>query len=350
VDPAALIEEILAAHLPAEHAAAVAREVREHLAAVGDEAARGVSSPRRDFGTAWDEARAAAYAPMEHTGAVHLELGSFSTFGAEQVRALVDGDGLGELIRLDPDLQWECEVHADARALPLRSGVVDRVVSNSTIEHIPHPHAVLAEIHRVLRPGGLVNTAMPFVWEEHGYPEDHVRLTRGFFERVLPEIGFVDVVVDRDATAGLYYTVHNALKMGRVDASLPEATAARELQALAVGLLAALTPLDRLFEDGARSWFHSTRVLARKPGPYEPSRRTRDAGRPFVDRALDLLADPVSKQPLRRNGDRLACTTTGTSYAVLRSGAVNFMEPRMPAPPREPALARARRLARRATG
>ncbi len=42
----------------------------------------------------------------------------------------------------------------DAKALPYASGFFAAVISNSIVHHIPAPGAVLAEMARVLRPGG----------------------------------------------------------------------------------------------------------------------------------------------------------------------------------------------------
>jgi SAM-dependent methyltransferase len=332
-DPIGLIAEVLARHLEPARAQELTAELRERAAGLGENLVAGVNAPRTDYGDAWEQARAAAYAPTENAGAVHLELGTWSAFPAGRVQELVDGDGLSELIRLDTDPTWEAELVADARALPLRSAGVDRIGSNSTVEHIAHPHRVIAEAHRVLKPGGVFVTAMPFVWHEHGYPEDHVRLTRGFWERVLTETGFEDVHVDRDGCSGLYYTLHQASKMAAIDTRHPEHAAMQDLQRLVTELLGHLIPLDRFFTDGAREWYQSVRVVARKPGSYEPSRRPRRADVPFAARALDLLADPQTKSPLAREGDRVVCTATGVGYRVAGTGGVNFLEPRLPAAP-----------------
>jgi ubiquinone/menaquinone biosynthesis C-methylase UbiE len=45
---------------------------------------------------------------------------------------------------------------ADAKALPFVVGVFGAVMSNSVVHHIPEPEAVLAEMVRVLRPGGVI--------------------------------------------------------------------------------------------------------------------------------------------------------------------------------------------------
>jgi hypothetical protein len=121
----------------------------------------------------------------------------------------------------------------------------------------------------------------------------------------------------------------------------------RELHELVITLLGTLIPLDRHFTEGGRYWFHSVRVLARKPGSFVPQGRRREAGRPFAERALDLLADPETRTPLRREGSRLVAPLTGTAYEVARDGAVNFLEPRVARPP---AGSRVRAAARRVLG
>ncbi|MEA2304107.1 MAG: hypothetical protein QOH43_1387 [Solirubrobacteraceae bacterium] len=340
----ALVDGTLAAHLGTERGAAVAAELRERAAGFGDHLLGGVNPAREDASPAWDAARAAAYAPTEGTGAVHLELGTFTAFPAARVEELVAGDGLSEFIRLDADPQYPCDVVADATAMPFGSATIDRVASNSVLEHIAYPHEVLRETHRVLRPGGVMVVVMPFVWHQHGYPNDYVRLTPGFFERVCPEVGFTDVQVDVDTSGGLYNVLHNAAKMAGVQDGRPETAAMRELHELVITLLGTLIPLDRHFTEGGRYWFHSVRVLARKPGSFVPQGRRREAGRPFADRALDLLADPETRTPLRREGSRLVAPLTGTAYEVARDGAVNFLEPRVARPP---AGSRVRAAARR---
>lgn len=57
------------------------------------------------------------------------------------------------LAEVDPDI--EVEVHrAAASSLPLADGEADAVVSTLVLCTVPDPDAVLAEVRRVLRPGG----------------------------------------------------------------------------------------------------------------------------------------------------------------------------------------------------
>ncbi|WP_244194822.1 methyltransferase domain-containing protein [Amycolatopsis echigonensis] len=49
----------------------------------------------------------------------------------------------------------------DAQALPLADASVDRARADRMVQHVADPAAVFAELHRVLRPGGLACVAEP---------------------------------------------------------------------------------------------------------------------------------------------------------------------------------------------
>lgn len=342
-----VVRDLVRERLPGERGDALVARIDEHEAAIRDTwLLRGVNPSRPDADPAWDLARAEAYAPTVGVGAVHLELGTFTTFGPEKVREMVEGDRLAEFVRLDFDRGYGPDVVGDVTALPFREASVDRVASNSLFEHVAHPHRILRESFRVLRPGGVMVVVMPFVIHRHGYPHDYVRLTPQFFERACREVGFADVVVDEDASSGLFNVLHNSSKMASADEALPEAAAVRDVHEAVIGLLGALLPLDRLLADASRSWFHSVRVLARKPGAYEPSGRTSDPSRPVVARIADLLADPDTKAPVTFDGRRLVCDFAGRWFPV-EDGMAVMTEPRAIEGPPVPLRARARAAARR---
>jgi SAM-dependent methyltransferase len=66
---------------------------------------------------------------------------------------------------------------ADAHQIPLRSGTVDAVVIQAVLEHVLDPGEVVREIHRVLRPGGLVYAETPFLQQVHAGRYDFTRYT-----------------------------------------------------------------------------------------------------------------------------------------------------------------------------
>jgi SAM-dependent methyltransferase len=66
---------------------------------------------------------------------------------------------------------------ADAHAIPLASGSCDGVWIHAVLEHVVDPYRVVGEVHRVLKPGGLVYSEMPFIQQVHEGAYDFVRLS-----------------------------------------------------------------------------------------------------------------------------------------------------------------------------
>jgi ubiquinone/menaquinone biosynthesis C-methylase UbiE len=66
---------------------------------------------------------------------------------------------------------------ADAHQLPFDTGSVDAVWIQAVLEHVLDPAQVVAEIHRVLKPGGLVFADTPFMQQVHEGPYDFTRFT-----------------------------------------------------------------------------------------------------------------------------------------------------------------------------
>jgi len=69
-----------------------------------------------------------------------------------------DPTHLAEAARRFP---WVKVVEGDAAELPFRDGSVDAVALLDVLEHVADPDAVLAEVHRVLQPGGVVVISVP---------------------------------------------------------------------------------------------------------------------------------------------------------------------------------------------
>ena len=66
---------------------------------------------------------------------------------------------------------------ADGHQIPLKDGSVDGVLIQAVLEHVLDPQKVVAEIHRVLRLGGLVYANTPFMQHVHEGPYDFTRFT-----------------------------------------------------------------------------------------------------------------------------------------------------------------------------
>ena len=72
-------------------------------------------------------------------------------------------------------------MQARGEALPAQSESVDVITALDLLEHIPDDAAAVAEMARVLRPGGILLVmvpALPFLWSEHDEALDHLRRYR----------------------------------------------------------------------------------------------------------------------------------------------------------------------------
>lgn len=66
---------------------------------------------------------------------------------------------------------------ADAHSIPLSSGCVDCAIIQTVLEHVLEPQKVVSEIHRVLKPKGIVYAETPFLQYVHEGPYDFTRFT-----------------------------------------------------------------------------------------------------------------------------------------------------------------------------
>jgi SAM-dependent methyltransferase len=69
--------------------------------------------------------------------------------------------------------------------------------SSQTLEHSFAPERMLSEMHRVLRPGGVLVLAMPFFWPEHEQPYDSQRFTSFGLRARLAAAGFEDIRISK---------------------------------------------------------------------------------------------------------------------------------------------------------
>ena len=78
---------------------------------------------------------------------------------------------------------------ADVQRLPVRDGCVDLIFATGLLEHVEDEKAVLAEMARVLRPGGLAHVELPFLQQYHEDPIDCRRLTVDGLRREMKQVG-----------------------------------------------------------------------------------------------------------------------------------------------------------------
>jgi len=132
-----------------------------------------------------------------------------------------------------PDGASARTVHGDALALPFPDGHFDHVVASEILEHVPADERAIAELVRVLRPGGSAAVTVPRWWPEkvcwalsqayHQVEGGHVRIYTGReLERKLADAGLQGV--GRHHAHGLhapYWWLKCAVGVDRDDHPLP---------------------------------------------------------------------------------------------------------------------------------
>jgi SAM-dependent methyltransferase len=98
----------------------------------------------------------------------------------------------------------------DARKMPLADSSVDAVLITQVLEHVPEPLKVIAEIQRVLKPGGTLLLSVPSIFPQHGFPGDYWRYMPEGLRWILRD--FRDVHVEGEAgtvpTIFLYLNIY----------------------------------------------------------------------------------------------------------------------------------------------
>ncbi len=86
-------------------------------------------------------------------------------------------------------------VEGDLSELPLADGSVDAAFANMVLHHAEEPATMLAEMARVVRPGGSVVIAdeveHPYEWMRHEHADVWLGFTRNYIERLFGEAGLV---------------------------------------------------------------------------------------------------------------------------------------------------------------
>ena len=140
--------------------------------------------------------------------------------GAEPPFILVVGSGeMGRGMRPiaeDPDLTVistdvymspTVNIIADAHSLPFPDESFDGVICQVVLEHVLDPVHCVAEIHRVLKPRGLVYAETPFMQHVHGGPFDFTRFTAGGHRRLFRWFKQIDAGINAGPGSMLAWSI-----------------------------------------------------------------------------------------------------------------------------------------------
>lgn len=89
----------------------------------------------------------------------------------------------------------ETDIVVGEGRIPLCDTSVDAVISEAVLEHVKDPFLHIAEIHRVLKPGGEVLLDSAFMQPLHGYPSHYFNTTASALRHLMHRFSIQDLKV-----------------------------------------------------------------------------------------------------------------------------------------------------------
>lgn len=170
-----------------------------------------------------------------------------------------------EVVTLDlEDRAGGVDIIADVQDMTeIGDGSFDVVLCTQVLEHVPRPWDAVAEIARVLRPGGAALVSVPHLSAIHEAPHDYFRFTEYGIRSLADDCGLEVEELERCGGLVAFLTHYLSLILLCVTASVPGLRAlVRQLNYLL--LVRAAEPADRLL--GFSTLFPCNYLLlARKP-------------------------------------------------------------------------------------
>jgi SAM-dependent methyltransferase len=137
------------------------------------------------------------------------------------------------------------DLYGYADAIPAEAMSFDTVLCTAVLEHVEEPARAIEEMHRVLRPGGVLILTAPLFWQVHEAPRDFYRYTEYGLRYLFEKAGFT--IVELTPLSGFVVTFTQAF-VYYVHGLLPRwlvPVVAWPLRAVIQAVGYALAPMDR---------------------------------------------------------------------------------------------------------
>ncbi len=109
----------------------------------------------------------------------------------------------------------------DLERLGLRTEAVGTAIALDTLEHVEQVWIALEELHRVLKPGGLLLLTSVMYFPTHAWPDDYWRFTASGFRALARKFDLT--IIETAGLSDLPHTVVALAVKGRIDPSVEEA-------------------------------------------------------------------------------------------------------------------------------
>ncbi|MFT7677799.1 MAG: ubiquinone/menaquinone biosynthesis C-methylase UbiE [Planctomycetota bacterium] len=145
-------------------------------------------TPFNPYWLDWKQLRQSVESLREHAHGTLLDVGvsegPYREYYAPAVERYIGLEYPPSILDKQPDLwnildraKQSVDVFGDGNQLAFKDGVFDTVLSTEVLEHLPTPATCIAEMARVLKPGGKLLLTVPFSQPLHELPNDFWRFT-----------------------------------------------------------------------------------------------------------------------------------------------------------------------------
>jgi SAM-dependent methyltransferase len=131
----------------------------------------------------------------------------------------------------------EVDLIGTAYNVPAANGIADAVILSQVIEHLESPLLAMQEVHRLLKPEGLVFLSFPFLYPMHAVPRDYLRFTEFYLSDKIADTSFE--VIETLRLGGYWYLmgIYTAMYLKDMDRGVLKVTRLVKLVSWVLGLL-----------------------------------------------------------------------------------------------------------------
>lgn len=140
-----------------------------------------------------------------------LDLGGSKKSGYQE---LVKGEHTWTIVNIDEKYGYDLKFNLEDK-FPLENNSYDNVISMNLIEHIFDTNNIFSETARVLKPGGMFVSAIPYMHQIHGSPDDYVRYTDSAYQKFADKYGF-EVLYMEKLGSGLFSLIFQIITTYRI--------------------------------------------------------------------------------------------------------------------------------------
>jgi SAM-dependent methyltransferase len=114
-----------------------------------------------------------------------------------------------KLVYTDIDRDASVDYFCDAHDLPFMEDTFDGVITTAVLQHVVYPERAIAEIHRVLKPSGLIYSEMAFMQQVIEGAYDFTRYTLSGHRRIFNHFDEIDSGLVAGPATVLVWSIEN---------------------------------------------------------------------------------------------------------------------------------------------